>query len=258
MTSSASHPEIFEDILSFDPAPIEDYVTSDFQVQGNTIVVQEDINMNALNKRHVSEVENRSQEAYQSLWEMALESADAKSEPELLMEPKIEPEQSEDEPEDPGNDVDNDPDYYPGQRAEVRPVRTSGRKRKMTAKAENGYRAKQSRISDDILLNPDGTKSGKLYMSKPFADPKKEKARQNAVNAKRNRDRKKKEEEARVRELAQLREAAMAGRIAEQRLEKFREAWKQNGFFLLYGNPECSVNHNGDEEKKACDLCVDL
>lgn len=69
-------------------------------------------------------------------------------------------------------------------------------------------KSRKRKIKPEVLLKHDNHNSGKkkkLYEFKPFTDPVKERNRQNAINAKINRERKKKEKDALTKQMDLLR-----------------------------------------------------
>ncbi len=95
-----------------------------------------------------------------------------------------------------------EPKAEPVEVAPIRPTRQSKVKARQTSKRL----AQDDDGRDAADFAPKPGKKLKLYEQKTFTDPEKERARQNAINAKKNRDRKKREKDALQKQMNLLRQ----------------------------------------------------
>lgn len=165
--------------------------------------------------------------------------------------------QQEEEPTPPNNDHDYVPVKKTGKRKALK-TRRGLKKRKPKANAWSVKMNKsQVKRNEDTLL----------YQQKPFQDnPELERCRKNALSAKLNREKKKKEQEKIAAELNKLKKEnerlkkqgeVMKNRAnsAEFTLNRIRAVLAQNHREDLLKLVVCGVRHDGDRDKRKCNVC---
>ena len=142
-------------------------------------------------------------------------------------------------------------------------------RRKKTRRGKKKPKANAWSSQKKALVRDDVEKVVKLYEQKPFENPALEKCRQNALNAKLNRERKKKEKEQMEGEVARLRsenarlrraEAAAARRAgeAERELQRLRALLGRSdvGAAAVETAKACKRKHGATERaRSACPTC---
>ncbi len=123
-----------------------------------------------------------------------------------------------------------------------RPPRQSKTRARQTSKrlASNNSVAGDDGEEED--MTPPKGKKLKLYQQRPFKDPEEERARQNAINAKRNRDRKKKERAALEAQMSQLRQTVE--RVTEERDRFAEENRRLRAALIKAANPAASAEED--------------
>jgi hypothetical protein len=142
--------------------------------------------------------------------------------------------------------------------------RKKSRRGKRKPKANAWSMQKKNLLAEEAELEK---KNAKLYEQKPFENPELERCRQNALNAKLNRERKKREKEGMAKEMTKLRtenqrlkrqEAAMKSRAgdAERELQRLRTLLRsQNLSDIVEKAKSCTKRHTTERAREACSAC---